>query len=961
MKNIRIDIGNSDSYIHGHLFPKAYERLRQELSYKVLNCEFSEAYNTINPKTGERKWDGRMRLVWKMKNKIKFPTGLLSKVRVVLDDFDIEYEISDSRPPKPKKTMNLTFADGIELRDYQKDAVDKSCSIGRGIIKAATGAGKTISAAGIIQKKKVNNVIFMAMSGDLILQAKKEFEKFLRLNGEEFEVGIVGTGLCDIKDINVATVQTICKAFDIDYSKMEGDDEDERDDGEVAMDRKEAIRNMVYNANMIIFDEVQHAACDTVKLIMDKAKGCRYRFGLSVFPESFVEMKGNVFGDGRSLAIEDAWSFLEKDNFVQYEDGYELINLNSSGVFSRGWQDDNFCWKNVKNIIRHKNDKKSYSIRFAGKDSVKMTEDHSLFRIVNGEIQECKPSELSCGDMIILDNGTSWEGKSFDFTILDVLSDSPDNFRVGIDLSNVNREDIEKNSKQFWQLTKRGSVAKEFGGSLSFSEYLQFKNILPRPEWIYTEGASGVGVSADLRIDDIAYLYGFYLGDGWISGNRISFAVENDLEKEFLSKAFSEKIRVNFDIRNLQGCGQIRVSCKPLAKFFESLFGNESCYNKKISDKIIFSEERIRREVLRGLIDSDGSDSRTLEDLARNRRPIRYTTTSELLKNNVCTLLRSLNVQYTVSERPPANGGVIDGRQIVGKKVSWQVIFSQNALNGINEKRKGNVKRTCINCIEKDVLEVREISSNDGYVYDLEMDGHPSFVANGVLVHNSASPWRDDNADLFIDSQFGRRIVDISASKLIKEGYLVKPYIKMVRLITDRCSFNTYAAIYKNFIVENERRNNLIERFAKRHADNGDYVLILVKQIKHGKLLEKQIEGSAFISGKMSAKKREKMLDELREGKIKIAIATSVFDEGVDVKRLNCLIMGGSGKSSTRALQRIGRVIRPFKEGDWTKKFATIYDFMDSAKYISSHSKARVKIYKTEEEFDIKVVNVGEA
>lgn len=36
-----------------------------------------------------------------------------------------------------------------------------------------------------------------------------------------------------------------------------------------------------------------------------------------------------------------------------------------------------------------------------------------------------------------------------------------------------------------------------------------------------------------------------------------------------------------------------------------------------------------------------------------------------------------------------------------------------------------------------------------GFVYDLEMDGHPSFVANGLLVHNSATPIYNYGGEFF--------------------------------------------------------------------------------------------------------------------------------------------------------------------------------------------------------------------
>lgn len=499
MTKLRIDIHNCDSFIYGHVSPDIFIELREALSYKVQNCEFSEKYNTIDPKTNRRLWDGRIYLIRELKNCIRFSTGLLSKVREILDAHSIEYKFTDSRLSYEKE-LNIEFCDFLKLRDYQKKAIDKASKRQRGIIKAATGAGKTLIAAGLIQKLGLKGTLFLAMSGDLVVQAKEEFSKFLKLDGSPLTIGQVGSGECDIQDINVCTVQSVCTAFDVKYKKADDEDLTSNETDDLIIKRKEDIRNMVLNSKCIFFDEVQHAACDTVKDIMKNALNARYRFGLS------------------------------------------------------------------------------------------------------------------------------------------------------------------------------------------------------------------------------------------------------------------------------------------------------------------------------------------------------------------------------------------------------------------------------------------------------------------------ASPWRDDGADLFIDSQFGKPIVDISASYLIKKGHLVKPTIYFIKVDTPEAKFSSYATIYKNFIVNNVSRNNAIVELAKKHEEKGDTVLILVKQIKHGKILESMIDDSIFISGNMSIKNRKNILDEIRANKRRIVIATSLFDEGIDIKRLNCLIMASSGKSSTRALQRIGRVLRPFEKKDK----AIIYDFMDTAKYLSSHARSRKKIYKTESEFEIKQMQLGE-
>lgn len=214
----------------------------------------------------------------------------------------------------------------------------------------------------------------------------------------------------------------------------------------------------------------------------------------------------------------------------------------------------------------------------------------------------------------------------------------------------------------------------------------------------------------------------------------------------------------------------------------------------------------------------------------------------------------------------------------------------------------------------------------------------------------SATPTRDKGDDILIEGCFGRTIVDISASFLIVKGYLVRPTIYFSKISNLRGLKKTsYANIYKQAIVENEYRNNQIVQMATRFKDSGRKILILVKQISHGKLLEKLMPDSIFLYGSTSKKKREEHLDLMREEKPRITIASVIFDEGIDCKPLDTLILAGGGKSATRALQRIGRILRPYKG----KENAIAVDFMDNCKYMLSHSKKRAKMYKSEKEFEI--------
>ena len=218
----------------------------------------------------------------------------------------------------------------------------------------------------------------------------------------------------------------------------------------------------------------------------------------------------------------------------------------------------------------------------------------------------------------------------------------------------------------------------------------------------------------------------------------------------------------------------------------------------------------------------------------------------------------------------------------------------------------------------------------------------------------SGTPWRDTGDDILIEAVAGRKIYDLNATKLIKLKNLVPPDIHFLNVPVVRKPGNNYHEVYTNYIVENEDRNGLIIKAAKKLVAAGKKVLILVVRVQHGKLLMGKLEDEfsvKYLDGTKSAKKRMQAIQDMRDGSVDILIASKIFDQGIDIPELDALILAGSGKSSGRALQRIGRVIRtaPGKEK------AIVVDFFDNCKYLRNHSEARISVYNSEPGFNIKV------
>lgn len=291
------------------------------------------------------------------------------------------------------------------------------------------------------------------------------------------------------------------------------------------------------------------------------------------------------------------------------------------------------------------------------------------------------------------------------------------------------------------------------------------------------------------------------------------------------------------------------------------------------------------------------------------------------------------------------------------------------------------------------------------YVYDLSVEDNHNFIANGIVVSNchhipsntvsevsrycknayyrigvSATPWRDAGDDLLIDAVLSKRKPEssINASKLIKLGYLVPCTIYFVP-IKQQFKGKNYHKVYSEAIIKNKERNESIVKIAlKMKMTKNTKTLILIQRIEHGEMLQKmllekipeqakvinvendngkqfavRVKNVEFLSGQDDAIKRKAVFKAVKEGFIDILIGSTIADEGLDLPILDCLILAGGGRSSTRAFQRVGRVLRLHKN----KERAIVFDFEDATPMLNRHAKVRKNLYKQEPEWEIKYLN----
>lgn len=101
--------------------------------------------------------------------------------------------------------------------------------------------------------------------------------------------------------------------------------------------------------------------------------------------------------------------------------------------------------------------------------------------------------------------------------------------------------------------------------------------------------------------------------------------------------------------------------------------------------------------------------------------------------------------------------------------------------------------------------------------------------------------------------------------------------------------------------------------------------------------------GDGAVMAHSGMKQREATIEGARQGDLPCLVATSLADEGLDVRCLSVLVMACGGRAEGRTEQRVGRVMRPMegKPDPW------VFDFTDSVHFMLAHqSRFRASVYQ---------------
>lgn len=228
----------------------------QDKLEKVLTFKDPSAVYTKRYKRGV--WDGSVKLCRKTLYGVLFRSGLVEYVERFFGNLVIEKKVGDLC--LRKKSLP------VELRDYQKEAIESVLKERAGLVCVPTGGGKTFIGVGIIGRVDAKKYLYLVHRQELLLQVYYWLKECF---GEE-QVGRVGAGYNERdKKVIAGMVQSL-----------------------VTKVKKKDWRQFFKDVEVLIIDEAHHSISVSYRVLIDSMDNLRVKVGLTGTPPSYDTLEG---------------------------------------------------------------------------------------------------------------------------------------------------------------------------------------------------------------------------------------------------------------------------------------------------------------------------------------------------------------------------------------------------------------------------------------------------------------------------------------------------------------------------------------------------------------------------------------------------------------------------------------------------------------------------------------------
>ena len=215
----------------------------------------------------------------------------------------------------------------------------------------------------------------------------------------------------------------------------------------------------------------------------------------------------------------------------------------------------------------------------------------------------------------------------------------------------------------------------------------------------------------------------------------------------------------------------------------------------------------------------------------------------------------------------------------------------------------------------------------------------------------SATPYRRDQLSKLIFWHLGDKHHEVAKSQLVETGDVLpaKVVFRHTNFITRRDPVSEYSKMVAELTTDTDRNKLIASDVAEQASKNSGICLILSDRKAHCMNLQSMLryrfkQESELLTGDLDADERQKVLERINQGRVKILIATGqLIGEGFDCKDLTTLFLATPIKFSGRLLQYLGRVLRPAPG----KKYARVFDYVDvKVDTLRKAARARKRVYR---------------
>ncbi len=411
-----------------------------------------------------------------------------------------------------------------------------------------------------------------------------------------------------------------------------------------------------------------------------------------------------INGDICVVSFQDLYEKLEQqerllsrndDAWAKYPNNVQVLDKNG--------------WTTVKRVVKKAKDKPMHFIKNEGGRSVIVTEDHPM--VLGDEVfKEARHISEESDKLLTVD-------------VKDLLMNETLFQKTQL---NIAEELLKKGVQDFWI------------EGLPYQEFLSYNNSIPANAIISTSNNAHTLSNTLTLTEDLGYLIGFYIAEGWMEPHRISIKQKDTPENTHIIKRLTHaayELGCNPYQKTEEGHITLQIANSPFTNIvMDAIFDLKGISKeKRLPADILQYNEEFVHGVIAGIIDGDGS--------------ITSSQTSIVLRTASRTLLEQLSLVLNIM------GFTVRDRNLEGvgstRTYNGRLLTQQYPLYGISfrtrEHRIPSLKYQSA-CLSKKawraegagwhkVLNNQQTDIPDDYIYDITTETH-TLIVNGMWNHN---------------------------------------------------------------------------------------------------------------------------------------------------------------------------------------------------------------------------------